>query len=225
MTPETVHYGRVPGILAARQRALDQAFARHPERFVRNQPVPRHVPQEVWINPPQTNTDLHVTPGSTIVRPLDPHGPSNPFPYRGDPTDKESPTLHVHGQCLKVVDRLRSAKYEEVYLQAYDSVSEAQNWLERYLTLQSEKTAPAAGQHHTRCVLLQAYARTVQVSIGNQPQGYTYEDGNSVQTTEATSERGSERISRTKKTIYMASLRSAWQHTRRANSSTGERGT
>ena len=35
--------------------------------------------------------------------------------------------------------------------------------------------------------LLRGCARTAQVSIGEQPQGYTYEDGSSVQTTEATS--------------------------------------
>lgn len=46
------------------------------------------------------------------------------------------------------------------------------------------------GQHHTRCVLLRACARTAQVSIDKQPQGYTYEDGNSIQTAEATSHAG-----------------------------------
>ena len=67
MTPEAVHYGRAPGILAARQRTLDQAFARHPERFVRNPPSPRDVPQEVWINPPVKKPTHQDAPGSTIV--------------------------------------------------------------------------------------------------------------------------------------------------------------
>jgi putative transposase len=50
--PVDVHYGRVAGIVAARQRVLDEAQRRHPERFV-NGP-PRHpLPlSAVWINPP-----------------------------------------------------------------------------------------------------------------------------------------------------------------------------
>lgn len=43
------------------------------------------------------------------------------------------------------------------------------------------------GQLHTSCVLLRACTRTGQVRMVKQPQGCTYEVGNSVQTTEATS--------------------------------------
>jgi putative transposase len=52
MTPETVHYGRTESVRQARQNVLLAAFHRHPERFVRKQPVPPLVPSEVWINPP-----------------------------------------------------------------------------------------------------------------------------------------------------------------------------
>ena len=71
MTPEAVHYGRAPLIVAARQKTLDTAFALHPERFVRNPPLHQEVPQRVWINPPKARTDLQVAPGSTIVSPAD----------------------------------------------------------------------------------------------------------------------------------------------------------
>lgn len=71
MTPEAVHYGFAPVIIAARQKTLDKAFALHPERFVRNPPSHQEVPQQVWINPPKTKTDLQVAPGSTIVAPGD----------------------------------------------------------------------------------------------------------------------------------------------------------
>ena len=37
---------------------------------------------------------------------------------------------------------------------------------------------------------MRACACTVQVSLGTQPQGYTYEDGNSVQTNETTADAG-----------------------------------
>lgn len=52
MTPEAVHYGRATAIREARQKVLLAAYEKHPERFVRKQPEPPLVPQEVWINPP-----------------------------------------------------------------------------------------------------------------------------------------------------------------------------
>jgi len=71
MTPEAVHYGRAPMILAARQRILDGAFALRPERFVRNPPRHQSVPQEAWINPPKPKTAIDVAPGSMIAAPSD----------------------------------------------------------------------------------------------------------------------------------------------------------
>lgn len=52
LTPEDVHYGRAAAILAGRQRVLDQAYAKNPERFVRARPRPLQLPDAVWINPP-----------------------------------------------------------------------------------------------------------------------------------------------------------------------------
>ena len=54
LTPETVHYGRAQEASAARQQVLNQAYARHPERFVRKPPEAPQLPQAFWINPPQT---------------------------------------------------------------------------------------------------------------------------------------------------------------------------
>jgi putative transposase len=50
--PVDVHYGRTDGIVAARQRVLDEAHRRHPERFVRGQPTQKNPPPAAWINPP-----------------------------------------------------------------------------------------------------------------------------------------------------------------------------
>jgi len=71
MTPEAVHYGRAPEILAARQKTLDKAFVLHPERFVRNPPLHQELPRQAWINPPMKKTDLQVAPGSTIPSSVD----------------------------------------------------------------------------------------------------------------------------------------------------------
>lgn len=54
LTPATVHHGRVAEVLAARQAALDAAFAAHPERFVHRPPHTPRPPEKVWINPPAT---------------------------------------------------------------------------------------------------------------------------------------------------------------------------
>ena len=56
LTPEDMHYGRAKQIIQVRQLALDDAFARHPERF-RNKPPKAAIPPEaVWINPPKQET-------------------------------------------------------------------------------------------------------------------------------------------------------------------------
>lgn len=54
LTPTTVHYGRAPVVIAARQQVLLQAYAKHPDRFVKGTPLHPALPTAVWINPPQT---------------------------------------------------------------------------------------------------------------------------------------------------------------------------
>lgn len=58
MTPNQMHFGDVDAIHAARQRTLDAAFLRTPERFVSNPPKPPHVPIAVWINPPKDKAPI-----------------------------------------------------------------------------------------------------------------------------------------------------------------------
>jgi putative transposase len=58
LTPAVVHAGQAPTVLAARQQLLDQAYAAHPERFVKGRPVVAGVPLEVWINRPQPLLEL-----------------------------------------------------------------------------------------------------------------------------------------------------------------------
>lgn len=52
LTPATVHNGRAENILRQRRDALDIAYQRQPERFVRSAPKPPALPSEVWINKP-----------------------------------------------------------------------------------------------------------------------------------------------------------------------------
>ena len=61
-TPADVHYGRVEQIAQGRQVALDAAYERHPERFVRKRPQATMPPQAVWINPPKK---LLISPENT----------------------------------------------------------------------------------------------------------------------------------------------------------------
>src|SRR5262249_56748199 len=50
--PVDVHFGRTDDIVAARQRVLDGAHSRHPERFVHGDPTQKTPPAAAWINPP-----------------------------------------------------------------------------------------------------------------------------------------------------------------------------
>jgi putative transposase len=52
LTPADVHHRRAGEVVAARQRVLDQAHRRHPERFVGGRPLHKEPPQAAWINPP-----------------------------------------------------------------------------------------------------------------------------------------------------------------------------
>jgi putative transposase len=51
-TPADVHYGRAEQIHQQRAQVLQAAYAAHPERFVRQVPVPPALPRPAWINPP-----------------------------------------------------------------------------------------------------------------------------------------------------------------------------
>jgi putative transposase len=57
LTPQTVHLGLAPGAIERRQATLLDAYAAHPERFVRKQPSPPPLPGTVWINPPKPSPE------------------------------------------------------------------------------------------------------------------------------------------------------------------------
>jgi len=52
LTPYSVHYGLAPAIIEHRNRVLQAAFDRHPERFAGRIPRAQPLPKAVWINPP-----------------------------------------------------------------------------------------------------------------------------------------------------------------------------
>jgi putative transposase len=56
MTPATVHFGQAERVMDQRQQVLQIAYAAHPERFVRGEPRPPSLPEEVWINRPQSGS-------------------------------------------------------------------------------------------------------------------------------------------------------------------------
>ena len=79
MTPYAVHYGLAPQITAARQTTLLNAYALHPERFVRRPPRPPVLPEAAWINPPAKKTTLQDGSGSTIAITDDAWVPPDPM--------------------------------------------------------------------------------------------------------------------------------------------------
>lgn len=53
LTPADVHYGRALVVIQQRQRVLQAAYQKNPERFVKGLPKPPELPEAVWINPPK----------------------------------------------------------------------------------------------------------------------------------------------------------------------------
>jgi putative transposase len=66
-TPAEVFFGRVEPVRAARQAALDLAYAAHPERFPNGAPRARLPPADVSINPPPTTAVTLATPSNTTA--------------------------------------------------------------------------------------------------------------------------------------------------------------
>jgi putative transposase len=58
LTPATVYFGRAEQVHAVRAAALADAYARHPERFVRKMPQPPALPGTTWINRPAETEEV-----------------------------------------------------------------------------------------------------------------------------------------------------------------------
>lgn len=58
LTPSSVHFGHAPAVQQQRQTVMLAAYAAHPHRFVRGQPLVKGAPAAVWINPPLASADL-----------------------------------------------------------------------------------------------------------------------------------------------------------------------
>ena len=76
--------GRLDGLGPAkamheqRCQVLAEAYAAHPERFVRGEPIPPLWPEEVWINPPQSVPDIADDAGTGVSE----TGPRRPSKIR-----------------------------------------------------------------------------------------------------------------------------------------------
>jgi putative transposase len=55
LTPEDVHYERAEQIIKEREKVLEMAFEKHPNRFKGKIPKPMALPKAVWINKPSPN--------------------------------------------------------------------------------------------------------------------------------------------------------------------------
>lgn len=61
MTPAAVHYGQAEVVWQQRQAIVMAAYRDHPERFVGGKPSLPKVPDEVWINPPESEHQTEKT--------------------------------------------------------------------------------------------------------------------------------------------------------------------
>jgi putative transposase len=63
MAPADVHHGHAEQIIQRRQKVLQNAYMKNPERFVKGMPAPPQLPEAVWINPPKRPpTEKHGDP-------------------------------------------------------------------------------------------------------------------------------------------------------------------
>jgi putative transposase len=68
LTPSSVHYGEADAIIAARQKVMEEAYAKHPERFPNGLKEAQTLPGEVWINKPQDGKSEKKEPGVLDAR-------------------------------------------------------------------------------------------------------------------------------------------------------------
>jgi putative transposase len=58
LTPASVHYHEATAVQQNRHTVMLAAYAAHPHRFVRGEPLVKGAPAAVWINPPLVSADL-----------------------------------------------------------------------------------------------------------------------------------------------------------------------
>ena len=83
LTSYQVHHGRAEVVTQARQEVLTQAYAKYPERFVRQPPKAPQLPKQVWINPPTQKEGGNQKTTSSV--------PQNDLPGSPRIDDLESP--------------------------------------------------------------------------------------------------------------------------------------
>lgn len=77
--PANVFHGRWQAVTATKQDALDHAYRRHPERFVRGAPIAKGPPALVSINPlPASIISLPTTPQANEIRSRTSHDTDQP---------------------------------------------------------------------------------------------------------------------------------------------------
>ncbi len=67
LRPEMVHYGEAERVRTQRQRVLEEAYTRHPERFVGSRPTPPELPSAVWINAPKPEQEQETIEQQIVV--------------------------------------------------------------------------------------------------------------------------------------------------------------
>jgi putative transposase len=77
LTPYQVHYGLADVVTNHRQEVLTQAYAKHPERFVRKPPKALQLPTAVWINPPSPNKEQNQPTTNSVPQSDPPGSPRN----------------------------------------------------------------------------------------------------------------------------------------------------
>src|SRR5712692_1026966 len=133
LTPAMVHYGLAPAVLAERQQALEEAYAAHPERFVKGRPQAGRLPEAVWINRPQPLLELTFAPD------LSAHGRTTPGTLLSSASPLP-PTVRADPDAAEVVRQCSAARRPEgARIPLADNASTAEQLDTKFLDELSQK--------------------------------------------------------------------------------------
>jgi putative transposase len=95
LTPSVLHHGEADTVLARRDAILAEAYAKHPERFVKGVPTAQRPPSEAWINKPKQQGPESTDEPSPVVNPERPEGSHGEGFSTGDGDRLSSTALDV----------------------------------------------------------------------------------------------------------------------------------
>jgi len=146
LTPYQVHSGQSELVTRQRQEVLTQAYAQHPERFVRQPPKALQLPTAVWINPPQSRKEENQTATNSVSQ------SDLPGSLRNDDLESTRPVAPPETAPLATPTEVNtgSASSQETVIKAAAQHSPRQDDPTRALPISTTRLKPPAERSRRR---------------------------------------------------------------------------